>query len=162
MSHKFSKGLGALTAARLSNWSEAVDRVDFQADVWSFPAPIVQPYGPIFCKVISSTRMATTGANKWKWLYRLQEIKFDDSTPTITSVTDYFDTETDRAVNLAEQSNTETVVSGISVGDLPGNFELQPIPNGSFVMTWVLALSDDDEDSIPIFERPGEFDGDCT
>ena len=162
MSHRFSKGFGALTAQRLTEWGETSQMVADQGQIWGFPTQAPNIGGPIPCIVKSSTRMATSGANKWKWKYRLAAVQFDEPTPVISEPADMFDTATDIAINLAEQSNTETVASGITVGDLPGNFELQPIPTGAYVMAYIMSMPDDDTPILPMFSRPGEFDGDCT
>lgn len=162
MSHRFSKGFGALTARRLTEWGESAETVADRYEIWDAPSFTQNMFGPLACTIVSSTRMATTGADKWKWKYRLRAIQIDASDPDIVDASNNFDTETDIGINLAEQSNTETVASGITLGDLPGNFELQPIPVGAFVIVWVLTIPDDAIPGLPMFSRPGEFDGDCT
>ena len=162
MGHRFSTGFGALTAQRLTEWGETSQMVADQGEIWGYPTQGSNVHGPYPCIIKSATRMAATGANKWKWLYRLVTIQFDASTPTITETVNMFDTVTDIAINLAEQSNTETIASGITVADLPGDFELQPIPVGAYVMAWLISVPDDDTPILPMFSRPGEFDGECT
>lgn len=159
---RFSRGIGSLSAELLNQWGESSDATMLEAGRWDMPeVPRSSLYGPIACEVISYTRMAETGNNKWKWKYRLREVRLEESTPTISVYADGFDTETDTAINLCEQSNSETLVSGITIASLPGNYELKPIVTGAYVLAWVSPVTDE-QDSMAVFDRPGEFDGDCT
>ena len=109
---------------------------------------------PGLFKIVSSVSLA---ANKWK--YRLQECGIDSLTGEIFIPNPIrFDTETERAFNLAELNNTATVASGLTVANIPGGFTLQPVANGTLV--WA-TMRYDENGLICIFNLAGEFFGAC-
>ena len=63
----------------------------------------------------------------------------------------------DRVWNLAEIANDADYSSGIDRDELPGTFELQPIPTGAVVAVWFGSTSSGN--IWAWFDRAGEFDG---
>ncbi|MCP4889293.1 MAG: hypothetical protein GY904_22100 [Planctomycetaceae bacterium] len=123
-------------------------------------------YGPIFCKVISSERIypdgVDDGVDRGKWSYAVTSMDFGDeyafpagadTNPAFTFL---------NAMNIWELNNDETTQYGVTVEDLPGDFELKPVPNGAYVMVWTRnAKSDTQGFELCLFQYPNQFDGDC-
>lgn len=124
-------------------------------------------YGPIFCKVISSERIypggVDDGVDRGKWSYEVTSMDFGseyafpagaDTNPAFTFL---------NAMNIWELNNDETTQYGVTVADLPGDFELKPVPNGAYVMVWTShAKSDTQGFELCLFQYPNQFDGTCT
>jgi hypothetical protein len=123
-------------------------------------------YGPIFCKVISSERIypggVDDGVDRGKWSYQVTSMDFGseyafpagaDTNPAFTFL---------NAMNIWELNNDETTQYGVTVADLPGDFELKPVPNGAYVMVWTShAKSDTQGFELCLFQYPNQFDGEC-
>lgn len=151
---RFHRGFGRLDAATLNNLLRAESAVARE------PGPGVgfrtRYYGPIVCKVNGHSAL---DANGNRWLYEVTEVQFDDDTTATPVVAGFAHL---RVVNLAEFGNNATKESGLDIANLPGSFRLQPIPSGTLVDVFVAPTSDATNRLVAYFNRPGEFDGDCT
>ena len=110
-----------------------------------------------FFRVIESTPFTTSDIGKWE--YTVIAVY-----PTMSSDADEVEwTDSDQsafygALNLYEQANTTTVHMGITVANLPGTFELKPIPDESIVPG--VYVSAQNFDGVFIW-YPNQFDGAC-
>ncbi len=124
-------------------------------------------YGPIICKVESSTRVYPGGDNdgvdRGKWVYAIKAIDWGDeyAFPTGSETDPGFESTT--ALNLWELDNDATTQYGITVANLPGTYELKPVPDGAYVMAWTSTAKPDTQDfQLVVFQYPNQFDGACT
>jgi len=122
--------------------------------------------GPIFCRVESSAEVYPGGVvdtlKRGKWVYSIKAIDWGSEYAFPAGIRTNSGFESSTALNLWELSNDETTQYGVTVADLPGDFELKPVPNGSFVMAYVAPAKKDDQDfRLCIFQYPNQFDGDC-
>jgi len=123
-------------------------------------------YGPIMCKVESSTRVypggVDDGVDRGKWVYSIKAMNWGDeySFPTGSQTDPGF--ESTKALNLWELNNDNVTQYGVTVAGLPGDFELKPVPDGSFVMAWTSTSKPDTQGfKLVVFQYPNQFDGDC-
>ena len=80
--------------------------------------------------------------------------------PTGAQTNPGFETET--ALNLWELGNDTSTQYGVTVADLPGDFELKPVPDGAYVMAWTSTAKLDTQNfDLVVFQYPNQFDGDC-
>ena len=122
--------------------------------------------GPIPCKVESSTRVYPGGDNdgvdRGKWVYTIKAIDWGDEYAFPTGARTDAGFESSTALNLWELGNDATTQYGITVANLPGDYELKPVPAGAYVMAWTSAAKPDTQDfRLCIFQYPNQFDGDC-
>jgi hypothetical protein len=123
-------------------------------------------YGPIMCRVEAATRVypggVDDGVDRGKWVYTVKAIDWPDeyAFPTASRVDSGF--ESTSALNLWELNNDATTQYGITVSSLPGEFELQPVPIGAFVMVWSASAKPDTQGfRLALFTYPNQFDGTC-
>ena len=156
---RFRTGTGRLSADMLNS----IVRTDSQ--VQRGPAGMLdfRPrfYGPILCKVTDSQRHEGSGSTIARYSYTVREINMTRTTlPSIVfaEVSDGFSwTE---CLNVAEFDNTTTTSSGVAHADLPGTYELKPIPVGTVVDVFTSQTAETPY-LFAWFNRPGEFDGSC-
>jgi len=116
-------------------------------------------FGPIACRVTDSDPIAGF-PNRWK--YQVEEINFQNAR-LVTAPSGLF--ESTHVYNLAEYGNDSTTSSGITRSTLPGTFDVQRVPDGALVMVYVAETQEASADGAPcaaVFDRAGEFDGNCT
>lgn len=125
-------------------------------------------YGPIMCKVESSTRVHPGGVpedppeDHGKWVYSLKAMDWGDEYAFPAGEQTDLGFETETALNLWELGNDTSTQYGIPVESLPGTFELKPVPNGAYVMAWTsTAKPDTQEFNLVVFQYPNQFDGTC-
>ena len=150
-------GTGRLTADMLNKTLRAGEIADRPPD-----GPVKYRsrwFGPIACRVTDSSLIQNFG-NRWQ--YEVKEINFQNAR-LVTAPAGLF--ESDHVYNLAEFDNGPQTSSGISRSNLPGTFDVQRVPDGALVMVYVAETQETAADGAPcaaIFDRPGEFDGNCT
>lgn len=150
-------GTGRLSAEMLNKTLRAGELADRPND-----GPVAyRPrwYGPIACRVTDSSLIQNFG-NRWQ--YEVEEINFQNAR-IITTPSGLFQSE--HVYNLAEYDNGPTTSTGLNRQNLPGSFDVQPVPDGALVMVYVAETQETAPDGAPcaaIFDRPGEFDGNCT
>jgi len=123
-------------------------------------------YGPIMCKVESSTRVypdgEDDGVDRGKWVYSIKSMDWGDEYAFPAGVQTDPGFESTTALNLWELGNDATTQYGITVANLPGDYELKPVPNGAYVMAWTSTAKPDTQDfQLVVFQYPNQFDGDC-
>jgi hypothetical protein len=135
-------------------------------------------YGPIMCRVEAATRVypggEDDGIDRGKWVYTLTSMEWgtpDSSDPPVTVISYPFPKtsaqtnpgfSTVSAFNLWELSNDDVTQYGITVSSLPGEFELQPVPIGAFVMAWNTTSKPDPQGYVlTLFTYPNQFNGTC-
>jgi len=103
------------------------------------------------------------GAKLNKWIYNVRPTTlqiFDRDAGPVKQNT-FVDETYLTAYNVYETENDSETAMGIdvSLGELPGTFKLQPIPNGTVVPGWYYQGGD----ALVIFVAwPNQFDGTCT
>ena len=124
-------------------------------------------YGPIMCKVESSTRVypdgEDDGVDRGKWVYSIKSMDWGDeyAFPDGSQSDPGFESTT--ALNLWELGNDATTQYGITVANLPGTYELKPVPDGAYVMAWTSTSKPDTQDfQLVVFQYPNQFDGACA
>ena len=97
------------------------------------------------------------GQNKWR--YVVKPATLQTMSPTTAPVKGLSSDETFlTGWNVYESQNTDAVAMGIDTGTLPGNFNLQPIPDGEIVPGWYYQGGD----QLSIFLAwPNQFSGEC-
>lgn len=123
-------------------------------------------YGPIMCKVESSTRVypdgEDDGVDRGKWVYSIKSMDWGDEYAFPAGVQTESGFESTTALNLWELGNDATTQYGITVANLPGTYELKPVPDGAYVMAWTSTSKPDTQDfELVVFQYPNQFDGDC-
>ena len=155
---RFSQGLGRLTADKLNRLTENSAKVE-AFDLGAAPRP-ARAFGPVPCEITGSAQMTAPASGKW--LYSVKEIKFTTDRTTSEATNGWT---CDNVVNLRELGNTTTEMDGVTVSELPGTFDLQPIPTGALVMVWFAGNTDETEDAqvfSAFFEQGSKFYGACT
>ena len=125
--------------------------------------------GPVPCKVTAVSVIAGPDPadpdfppRTTIWRYTVQ--------PIVWKTTDYVgstDTYTEQefyAINLDELGNTETEAMGVIIADLPGDFELKPVPTGRVVLVWMSpggGVDTNEIETLAVFQWPNQFDGTC-
>lgn len=111
-----------------------------------------------FFRVIESTPFTTTDIGKWEYtviaVYPTMSTDADE-----VEWTDSDQSAFNGALNLYEQGNTTTVHMGITIANLPGTFELQPIPDDAIVPG--MYISAQNFDAVFLW-YPNQFDGACS
>ena len=146
---RFRTGTGRLDSETLNRHERASDivlRSPAEPPAWAS-----RWYGPILCKITSST---SDGSGQW--IYTVAEVKFSTASSYAT-VTDGFSSSIVR--NLAELSNTTTSHSGVD--PTAHDFDLENVPTDSVVAVFV-AANGHSSNYTAWFDRPGEFDGSCS
>jgi hypothetical protein len=107
-----------------------------------------------FWRVQSST---PTNSGQWKYtvISVLPRVATD---PADLTWDDVAQTGFLNAINLYEQGNTTTSHMGIDPETLPGNFELQPIPDDTIIPGTYVSAQDAD---FIVLLWPNQFSGDC-
>tara|TARA_R110002126_G_scaffold289769_1_gene445450 strand:+ start:3699 stop:4088 length:390 start_codon:yes stop_codon:yes gene_type:complete len=123
-------------------------------------------YGPIMCKVDSATRVypggIDDGLDRGKWVYALTSMEWGEEFPFPSTAQAEPGYVTGSAFNLWELNNDETTQYGITVANLPGGFELKPVPVGAYVMAYNTNSKTDPQGfTLTVFTYPNQFDGDC-
>ena len=137
-------------------------------------------YGPVMCRVEAATRVYPGGVpgdppeDLGKWVYTLKSMDWatlDSSSPPVpvtsypfpkTSAQENPGFSTDSAFNLWELNNDAVTQYGITVETLPGDFTLQHVPIGAFVMAWNTTSKPDPEGYVlTLFTYPNQFNGEC-
>ena len=115
-------------------------------------------------KIVSSEEI--TGESG-RWEYMVQVVEFGElakDTPTVPTIPSGGPEEY-KAYNLYEYSNTSSSHMGIDPDDLPGDYELQPVPNGTIVPAFIANGLEADTSatagSLIVILYPNQFDGDC-
>ena len=125
-------------------------------------------YGPIMCRVELATPVYPGGVpgdppvELGKWVYTVKAIDWpgEYAFPTASRPNSGF--ESTSALNIWELSNDATTQYGITVADLPVDFELKPVPIGAFVMVWSSSAKPDSQEMrLALFQYPNQFDGEC-
>lgn len=120
------------------------------------------------CRVEAATRVYPGGVpddpplDRGKWVYTVKAIDWPDeyAFPTASRTDEGFESTT--ALNIWELGNDQTTQYGITVESLPGDFTLQPVPIGAFVMVWVASAKPDTQDfRLALFQYPNQFNGEC-
>lgn len=123
--------------------------------------------GPYLGKVIGST-LWDQGQDPppRKWYYEVELVEynpdgFPDSVNSFSTTIEIPDPApppgtgvSATLLNVFEMANTSTHSMGIAHADLPGTYELQPIPNDTIVPIWA-------HPNGFITLWPNQFDGDC-
>ncbi len=114
--------------------------------------------GPYLGKVIEATPWDGATPALRRWYYEVELVEYD---PTSTGPTNSFSTPIEvpdtgvlSLLNVFEMANTATHSMGIAHADLPGTYELQPIPTDTIVPIWA-------HPNGFITLWPNQFDGDC-
>jgi len=149
---RFRSGSGRLDADNLNQMIQAVQTVQRSPAQGQTFRP--RWYGPIVCKIT-----ATASGSSGQYIYTVSEVLFSTE-ETFAVVTGGFSH--DHAVNLAERDNTTTSHSGINPGNLPGSYDLEPVPVGAVVACYVSSNGNATNPNTVWFDRPGEFFGACT
>jgi len=114
-----------------------------------------------FMKVIESEAVPTdpAGGVSNRYQYQLESIVFDPATGVVSTPTDPFTLPRACVWNLCEINNTQAVAMGVTIANLPGTFQLKPIPTGTIVPAWLSMDQDDEFTGFCMW--PNQFDGDC-
>ncbi len=107
--------------------------------------------GPYLARVLSNELVE--GADN-RWLYKVQ---FCQNIPIETvEWTGGGNVGTlESCINIHEIGNNAQLSMGITKDDLPGDFELQPVPDDAGVILWLIG------GGYGVFTYPNQFDGTC-
>jgi hypothetical protein len=94
--------------------------------------------------------------NRWKYVVQPVTVQLLDTDAPVTAAP--ADEAFHEAWNVYEVANTSTVAMGITVADLPGTFDLQPIPDDSIVPGF---YTQGEERMAVLLFWPNQFDGAC-
>ncbi len=101
-----------------------------------------------------------------RWIYDVKQVVFQTPAKDKPEVISVGLVKTYKALNVYEYSNTETTDMGISIEDLPGDFELKPVPTGTIVPAFMASGFQTDTSlesgAMIMLLWPNQFDGVCT
>jgi len=101
-----------------------------------------------------------------RWIYDVKQVVFQNPAKDKPEIITVGDVKTYKALNVYEYSNTETTDMGIAIEDLPGDFELKPVPTGTIVPAFVSSGDQTDQSiesgTMLMILWPNQFDGTCT
>ena len=118
--------------------------------------------GPYLGKVIEATPWDEATPDLRRWYYQFELVEYDPLGPvgptnsfsTTIEVPDNSGPGQYTLLNVFEMANTATHSMGIAHADLPGTYELQPIPTDTIVPIWA-------HPNGFITLWPNQFDGEC-
>ena len=124
---------------------------------------VTEPVVHMF-KVLSSTLQTenvgdppvATGQNRWVYVVQPCTVQVLDT--DVPKVEVFSTSPPVKAWNLYEVTNTDTTAMGVTVEDLPGSFDLQPIPNNTVVPG---SYTQGEERNFVFLWYPNQFDGAC-
>lgn len=119
-------------------------------------------------RIMGIQQAVVTGSSRdgsnWRWEYTTND--FTKNAVKWDGWTDQQDGRTGKAYNLAEIINTTTGMLGIGatvehIDDVPGTWELQPVPNGTVVTLFKIIWGTSTEQAEWWFTFPNAVDGEC-
>jgi len=93
-----------------------------------------------------------------RWMYKCKSMRFNPDTGLVSEQVNPFELPRPCVWNICEINNNATTAMGITVANLPGDFELKPVPIDTIVPVW-LTMFESKYTGFLIW--PNQFDGDC-